>query len=124
MSRKKERTTVSLDIILEWSSGRREARISDLSLSGCFVDCLTFMRQGENVSFKVNISEGDWAELHGEVVYVFAGLGFGVRFNSLSENEQSLIEYLILMNNGNPWGIDEEDGENSESSSADLTSAE
>jgi len=106
MPRKQERTPVSLDIILEGSSGRREARISDLSLGGCFIDCLTFIRQGEIVSFKIKISEGEWMEMKGEVAYVFEGLGFGVRFTEMSENNKSLIEHLILMNNGDPWGSD------------------
>lgn len=108
MPRMQERTTVSLDIFLEWSSGRREARISDISLGGCFIDCLTPIQEGEAVSFKVKMSEGEWIELSGVVVYVFSGLGFGVRFTCLSESQKILIEHLILMNNGNPWGTDRE----------------
>jgi hypothetical protein len=106
MPRKQERTPVSLDIILEGSSGRREARISDISLGGCFVDCPTYIRQGEIISFKVKISESEWLEMQGEVAYVFEDLGFGVRFTAMSEDKQSLLEHLILMNDGNPWGSD------------------
>ena len=107
MPRKQERTPVSLKIILEWSAGKREARISDLSMGGCFIDCLTPISAGETVSFKIKIDEGEFLELYGEIAYVFRGVGFGVRFLSLSENDRSIIEYLILMNNGNPWGSDE-----------------
>jgi hypothetical protein len=106
MPRKQERTTVSVNIILEWSSGKREARISDISLSGCFIECMTPINKGEVVSFKIKISEKEWIDLSGEIVTVFAGLGFGVRFISLSENDKSVIEHLILMNNGNPWSSD------------------
>jgi hypothetical protein len=107
MPRMQERTPVSLDIILEGASGRRVARISDLSLGGCFIDSVTPIRNGEIVSFKVKTSENEWLDLEGEVVYIFAGLGFGVRFISMTESKQSIIEYLILMNNGNPWGSGE-----------------
>ena len=106
MPRNQERTPVSLNIILEWASGKREARISDISLGGCFIDCLTPINIGETISFKIKIAEGEWVELHGEITYAFPGVGFGIRFTSLSENDQSLIEHLILMNNGNPWGED------------------
>lgn len=95
-----------LKIILEWSAGKREARITDLSLSGCFIDCLTPINAGEKVSFKIKINEDEFLELHGEIVYVFGGVGFGVHFTPLSENDRSVLEHLILMNNGNPWGTD------------------
>ena len=106
MPRKQERTPISLKIILEWSSGKREARITDLSLGGCFIDCLTPISEGEPVSFKIKISEREFLDLRGEIVYVFRGVGFGVRFFSLSEADQITLEHLILMNDGNPWGAD------------------
>ena len=107
MPRIQERTPVSLDIVLEGASGKRVARITDLSLGGCFIDSVMPIRLGEIVFFKIKASEGEWLDLEGEVVYIFAGLGFGVRFISTTEGKQSIIEYIILMNNGNPWGRDE-----------------
>ncbi len=107
MPRKQERTPVSIDIILEWSSGKRQARISDLSLQGCFIDCLASIREGEIVSFKVNLSEKEWFDLRGKVVYALDGFGFGVHFIELPKNVLSLVEHCILINNGNPWGQDE-----------------
>lgn len=121
MPRKQERTPVSIDIILEWSSGKRQARISDLSLQGCFIDCLANIREGEIVSFKVYLSEGECFDLCGEVVYALEGFGFGVRFTELSENSLSLVEHCILINNGNPWGRGEVEPEHH--SSADNLSS-
>lgn len=106
MPRKHARTAVSLNIILEWSSGKREARLSDISLSGCFIDSLTPINKGELVSFKIKISDKELLNFNGEIVYVFPGVGFGVRFISLSENDQAILEHLILMNNGDPWRKD------------------
>jgi len=106
MPRKQERTTTSLKIILEWSSGKREARITDISLGGCFIDCLTPINEGEPVSFTIKISDCEFLDLRGEIVYVFRGVGFGVRFNSLSETDRITLEHLILINDGNPWGAD------------------
>jgi len=107
MPRIQERTPVSLDIVLEGASGRRIARITDLSLGGCFIDSVMPIRLGEIIPFKIKASEGEWLELQGEVVYIFAGLGFGIRFISITEGKQCIIEHIILMNNGNPWGSGE-----------------
>ena len=106
MPRKQERTPVSLKIILEWSAGKREARVTDISLGGCFIDCLTPINAGETVSFKIKIDEDEFLELRGEIAYVFRGVGFGVHFTSLSENDRSVLQHLILMNDGNPYGSD------------------
>ena len=106
MPRKQARTSVSLSILLEWSSGKREARISDISLGGCFIDCLTPISKGETISFKIKISDKEWISLRGEIVFVTVGVGFGVRFISLSEDGKTMLEHLILMNNGNPWESD------------------
>jgi len=107
MPRKQERTTVSLEVLFEWSSGKRQARVSDLSLGGCFVDSIVNMRAGEKVRLKIRVSDGDWLELSGETVYVFDGCGFGIRFSPLSAQQQIVIEHLILLSDGNPWGADE-----------------
>ncbi|MBS1797474.1 MAG: PilZ domain-containing protein [Acidobacteria bacterium] len=104
MPRKQERTAVSLDIILEGLSGRHVARISDISLGGCFIDSVTPIRQGEIVAFKIKAAEDEWLAMRGEVVHFFAGLGFGVRFVAMTPEKQSVIEHIILMHDGNPWG--------------------
>lgn len=107
MRRKQQRTSVSLDIDLKGSSGNRIARISDISLGGCFIDCVIQMQTGEKVSFEINFSENEKIELTGIVMYVFSGVGFGVQFMPLPEDTQIILEHIILMNNGNPWGEDE-----------------
>ena len=106
MARKQERTVVSLEVCLEWASGNRSARVSDLSLGGCFIDSIVNIRPGEMIQLKIKASDGEWLELEGQVMYVFAGCGFGVRFTSLTDKDRILIEHLILMHNGNPWGTD------------------
>jgi len=105
-ARKQERTHVSLEISLEGASGKRQARVSDLSLGGCFIDSIFNMPSGEKLLLRIKISDGEWLEIFGEVVYVFHGTGFGVRFTSISEKDKIVLEHLILMHNGNPWGAD------------------
>jgi hypothetical protein len=103
MPRKQQRTSVSLEVILEFASGRRMSRLSDLSLGGCYVDSIVAAREGEKVSLSIKIGEGEWMGLNAEVAYVFAGGGFGLRFLDLSETDISLLEHTILTHGGNPW---------------------
>jgi len=97
--RRNERTAVALETVLEWSSGKRETRISDLSLSGCFVDSKVSPTVSEVVILKVRVPPGEWLKLCGEVVYVHPGIGFGVWFTLISEEEKSLLEKIILKHN-------------------------
>ena len=103
MSRKQNRSPLFLKVVLQSSSGKREARISDLSLGGCFIDCVTPINQGEIVSFKIEVEDGAWLNFEGEAVYIFPGVGFGVRFLPMPEEKRSALEHRILINGTDPW---------------------
>jgi hypothetical protein len=98
--RKSERVNVSLEVEIESASGRREVRISDLSEGGCFVDSISIVNMREPISIRARISPNEWIELKGEIVSVFPGIGFGVRFSQLSEKEQDQLRKLIVAHGG------------------------
>lgn len=98
--RQNERITLSLEIVLDRSSSKREARIKDLSLGGCFVESLTPVTKGETVVFKVHFPTGKLSMLNGEVVNVFANKGFSLCFTVLTEEEENLIEQIISAHKG------------------------
>jgi hypothetical protein len=102
MPRKKERISVSLGVNLEWSSGRSSARVSDLSMSGCFVDTIAPVCEGETVSLKLAVSTGKTEAMVGEVVYHLAGFGFGLCFKNVSEEQKNLLKQIIVEHGGNP----------------------
>jgi|SRR5271154_2163328 len=66
--------------ITELPSGTKlNARISDLSRSGCYIDTLNPVPMGSEV--RVRLTRGsDVFEVTGKVVYVSAGLGMGIAF--------------------------------------------
>lgn len=107
MPRKFQRTFLTINVLLKWSTANRVACVRDISLGGCFIDCMTPIPHGEKISFEVEIAPNETIEFFGKVVYVFTGLGFGVEFTSLSDKSRSYLEHLILMNNGNPWATEE-----------------
>jgi len=100
--RQHERTPVSLGIVLESASGKRDARISDISMGGCFVDSIAQVSEGETAVFQVHLPVGLWVQLYGEVVYLSPGFGFGLRFTRLAEEERILLEQVIIAHGGNP----------------------
>lgn len=95
MPRKHERSTFLTEIVLESASGKRQARISDVSEGGCFVETITTARPGEEVTISGKL-DGAWDfSLTGKVAYVLDGLGFGMQFDELSD-EAKMIIYKIL----------------------------
>jgi hypothetical protein len=99
--RQYERISVSIGIVLGFSSGSREARISDLSMGGCFVDTIAEVAGGEFLSFKLPQAE-QTVKLSGEVAYVYPRIGFGLRFINLTEADRILLEQIIQAYGGKP----------------------
>jgi len=102
--RQHERITVSFEVVLESASGIRAARISDISLGGCYVDSIGHVSIGETIFFRVHLPTGHWVQLHGEVIYSSSDAGFGLRFANLVQEEQILLEQVILAHGGQTSG--------------------
>lgn len=100
--RRNERINIPLEIVMESSSGKRECRISDLSIGGCFVDSIATVTDGESLTLMLHVSKGQWLKLSGKVVYLYPGLGFGLRFIGLAKEEQILLEQVITAHGGKP----------------------
>jgi len=105
MPREHKRFPVSLGVVLDFLSGEPEARISDISVEGCFVDTIVIVPKGENITFRVHLPTGQWMQLCGEVTYCLPHSGFGIRFTNLSEEKQIiLLQQIILATGGKPIG--------------------
>ena len=95
MPREQERVPYLKEIVLECASGKREARISDLSPGGCYVDSIVAVTEGEPISLSIGTSSGDALSFTGTVAYVLNGMGFGVRFADLTDEKKSFLEHVI-----------------------------
>lgn len=93
--RSERRWEVCLDAVWEGKSGNQNARITDLSEGGCYIDTLGEASEGEILTFKVLLPGGDWLFLSGEVAHKNAPLGFGVRFADLTEDQLEKLRLLI-----------------------------
>src|SRR3954454_5823333 len=93
--RTEKRWDVCLDAVWYGKSGNYQARVTDLSEGGCYVDSLGAAQVGEVIVFKLQTPEGEWVELTGEVAHQTPPLGFGLRFIDLTdEQHQKLLSIL------------------------------
>lgn len=83
------------EVVLEWASGKREARITDLSPGGCYVDTIATIPEGESLSFSLQMADGESIPLTGDVAYVMPGFGFGIKFTNLSDETKTVLDRLI-----------------------------
>ncbi len=95
--------TVSLDVVWQGSSGKQDARMSEISMAGCFIDSRVQGRSlGDIVEFKVHLPGGPWVSLQGELVTEDYPIGFGLRFTQLTAADQSLLAEVVLAHGGEP----------------------
>ncbi len=93
--REDERVTLSLEANWEGLSGRYRARVSDISLGGCFLDTAGTVTPGEIITFEIKLPDGEWLSLRGEVAFVQPHVGFSLRFSFLTDEEQRSLSQLI-----------------------------
>jgi len=93
--RKDIRVPVLIDLLWEGQAGRYEARTSDLSSGGCFVDTMGEASEGETILFKLQLADGQWMEIEGVVTFSSPRVGFGVRFTNMSESDRKKLEWLV-----------------------------
>ena len=93
--RSDERVSTNLPARWDGQSGTHEARIEDLSLGGCFVNTHGRVDVGEIVSLEMKLPSGEWLQMRGEVASYQAGIGFGLLFPFVTDDEEQALRELI-----------------------------
>jgi hypothetical protein len=93
--RTEKRWDVCLDAVWDGKSGNYQARVTDLSEGGCYVDSLGEAQVGEVLVFKLQTPDGEWLELTGEVAHQTPPLGFGLRFINLTDQQHERLHSLL-----------------------------
>ena len=89
------RIRVNLPARWEGVLNRVEATITDISRNGCFVLTGGKVEIRELISLEIQLPSRHWAHMWCEVVDEASEIGFAVKFNSISdEDEQRLVEYI------------------------------
>lgn len=89
------RVAVSLEARWVGIAGRYTARVSDISLLGCFFETIGHAATGEAIRFEVLLPTNRWMSLQGIVAYTDQNIGFGVSFANLSEETLGFIAQLV-----------------------------
>ena len=76
-------------------SGAHEARLEDISMGGCFVNARGQVEPGEAITIEIKMLSGEWLKLQGEVTSCQPGIGFGVVFSLIREEEVISLEQLL-----------------------------
>jgi len=91
------RVRVNLPARWEGVLNRTEAAITDLSVSGCFVLTGGTVEVRELISLEIQLPNLPWIHIWCEVVDAASDIGFAVKFNSVSDEEQTLLaDYIAL----------------------------
>ena len=89
------RAPLSLEVIVEGLSGKHEARTSDISLGGCYIDAMQQVSVGEIISLKAHLPDDEWICMTGAVLYEQWPTGFGVRFTDMSDEARRALDAAI-----------------------------
>lgn len=76
-------------------SRTHEARVDDVSLGGCFVNTFGRVELTEEVKLQMELPSGEWLSLGGRVASYQPGVGFGMSFDALSEEQLATLQELI-----------------------------
>jgi hypothetical protein len=100
MPRQNDRVSYLKEVELEFASGRRSARISDISAGGCYIDTIAQVPVGESLSLYISTDSGEAKEFTGKVAYLLEGFGFGVEFTGLTEDQRAFLAQILNSSGG------------------------
>lgn len=88
---------IRINLPARWAgmAGEHESRIEDISVWGCFVNTTDHVEKAEIISIEIQLPSGEWLALRGEVTSYQPGIGFGMRFTFLTDDEESALRELI-----------------------------
>ncbi|MBA3355246.1 MAG: PilZ domain-containing protein [Pyrinomonadaceae bacterium] len=93
--RSDERVKTNLPAKWDGLSGGHDARIENISLGGCFVNTKGRVDISEIVVLQVGLPSGEWLTLRGEATSSQEGVGFGLNFSFVRDEEEYALRELI-----------------------------
>jgi hypothetical protein len=93
--RRYERLGIYLKVRWEGALGRHDGTVSDISPGGCFVLSEGETALRELVRLEIEVHTGQWVKVWGEVMNLFPGVGFGVRYTEVDEEDEG--SYVLTL---------------------------
>jgi hypothetical protein len=82
---------LAADVIELPRGAKLNARTADISLTGCYIDTLNPVPQGSEVRVRITHGTETFVSL-GRVVYVSYGLGMGITFINMEDDQRTRLE--------------------------------
>ena len=95
LKRRSKRAPHFVEVEYEGGGSRANARISDISAHGVFVDTLSSAAQGEVLRMAFNLPSGERVHAEGRVKYVQQNVGMGIEFIRLEAGVVRRIAELV-----------------------------
>jgi len=86
--RRHERLNTYLKVRWEGLFGCNEGTVSDISAGGCFILTESHTTLRELIRLELELHTGSWVKIWGEVTNQFPGVGFGVRYTEVDEEDE------------------------------------
>jgi hypothetical protein len=86
--RRHERINIYLKVRWEGLLGSYDGTLSDISAGGCFILSESPTTLRELIRLEIELHTGEWVKVWGEVTNQFEGVGFGVRYTELDEENE------------------------------------
>lgn len=87
--RQHERLQIYLRARWEGLFGCHEGTLSDISAGGCFILSERETTLRELIRLEVELHDGEWVKVWGEVTNQFPGVGFGVRYTEVEDVDEN-----------------------------------
>ena len=85
----------SAEVVDPKSKSKLNARVSELSLYGCYVDTINPLPKGASVFIKI-FTTVDFIEANGMVAYVHPNLGMGIAFFDVNPHFLPILQVWLL----------------------------
>ncbi|HMG34834.1 MAG TPA: PilZ domain-containing protein [Blastocatellia bacterium] len=92
--RRASRSGLLIEVRYEGAGVRAQTRISDISVTGVFVETLSPPPVGAVVKMSFSLPDGRTVEAEGVVKHIQPGIGMGIEFSSLKSEDEEFIRSL------------------------------
>lgn len=96
--RQSQRTSLFLEVEYEFDGLRARARISDISVSGLFIDTLSTLPLRSTLKLSFTLPGDHLVETEGTVMHSLPTIGMGVAFKSLKPPDARRIRDVVSSN--------------------------
>src|SRR5215218_4043191 len=104
--RQHERISIYLRVRWEGLFGCHEGTLSDISAGGCFVLSESQTTLRELIRLEVELHDGEWVKVWGEVTNQFPGVGFGVRYTEVDGEDETKFSLSLAQTKSIKAGVE------------------